>query len=93
MQLRPIIVAACVVLSGVVTVQAQLKSGPAVDAEVTGFKVHALTGELSEKDKDKDVDDTVESAPPPPLSTSSSSSSFANSFPSFQKTLLFRKYQ
>ena len=56
MQLRPIIVATCVVLSGVVTVQAQLKSGPAVDAEVTGFKVHALTGEFSEKDKAKDVD-------------------------------------
>lgn len=56
MQLRPIIVATCVVLSGAVTVQAQLKSGPAVDAEVTGFKVHALTGEFSEKHKAKDVD-------------------------------------
>lgn len=52
MQLRLMMVAACVVLTGVVNLHAQLKSGPAVDAEVSGFKVRAVTGEFSDKDVD-----------------------------------------
>ncbi len=52
MQVRQVLIGACVMLVGVVSAEAQLKSGPAAESEVAGFKVHAVTGEFADKDVD-----------------------------------------
>lgn len=52
MQVRQLLLGACVMLCGVVSAYAQLKSGPAADSEVIGYKVHAVTGEFADKDVD-----------------------------------------
>lgn len=52
MQFRELSIAACVVFVGLASAEAQLKSGPAADSEVAGFKVHAVTGEFAGKDVD-----------------------------------------
>lgn len=52
MRIRHFLMGACVLLAGVVTAEAQLKSGPAADSEVTGFKVQAVTGEFADKEVD-----------------------------------------
>lgn len=52
MQVRQFLIGACVVLASLTAAQADLKSGPEADAEVSGFKVHAVTGEFADKDVD-----------------------------------------
>lgn len=52
MQIRQFLLGACVLLVGAVSAEAQLKSGPAAESEIAGFKVHAITGEFAGKDVD-----------------------------------------
>ena len=52
MQFKTVLVGTCVMLFGIGTAFAQLKSGPAADSEVSGFKVYAITGEFADKDVD-----------------------------------------